>query len=138
VTKPKTSPEPVKDAVRVKQAISQKVKNQELACTAAFEIISELGESPKAVGQILDEMKIKIVHCQLGLFGYLPNKKIVAAEKNVDPQLKAAVESAADNGRLTCSTAWNIAAKLKIQKLEVSNAVEGSGMKIKPCQLGAF
>jgi PIN domain nuclease of toxin-antitoxin system len=83
-------------------------------------------------------MDYRITHCQLGLFGHSPEKKIVTPEKTIGIGLKTALEAATENGRLSCLTAWEIAEQLQIPKIAVSNACEGLGMKIKPCQLGAF
>jgi hypothetical protein len=52
--------------------------------------------------------------------------------------LKTAIESAAEDGRISCLNAWNIAVALAMPKIAVSNACEGLGIRIKPCQLGAF
>jgi hypothetical protein len=136
--KPHNTPEIDKNAVRIERALSQKSTNQRLSCAEAFNIAAELSVSPQLIGQALDRMDHRITHCQLGLFGYLPDKKIVIPEKNVDPGLKAAIEKIAENGRISCTMAWSIADQLQIPKISVSNACEGMGIRIKPCQLGAF
>ncbi len=136
--KPDNSPDPIEDTARVQQAISRQAINQKLACSAAFELAAELNVSPKTIGQTLDQMDYRIIHCQLGLFGHSPEKKIVSSEKAVDLKLKTVIEAAAEDGRLSCLKAWDIAAALQIPKIKVSNACEGLGLRIKPCQLGAF
>lgn len=136
--KPDNNPDPIEDTSRIQQAISQKAINQKLGCSTAFEIAAELNVSPKTIGQTLDQMDYRITHCQLGLFGHSPEKKIVHPEKAVDLRLKTVIEAAAEDGRLSCLKAWDIAVALQIPKIEVSNACEGLGMRIKPCQLGAF
>jgi len=40
--------------------------------------------------------------------------------------------------RLPCAAAWDIAAQAGISKMALSAACEALGIKIKPCQLGAF
>jgi hypothetical protein len=140
--KPDNTPDTDDHTLRIRQAISRQAVNlklgQKLGCAAAFEIAEELHASPKAIGRALDQMDYRITHCQLGLFGHSPEKKIVVPEKNVSPGLKAAIETAAKDGRLSCLKAWEIAVALQISKITVSNACEGLGMRIKPCQLGAF
>jgi len=132
------SPDPTEDTPRIRQAISRLAMDNRLGCAALFEIAAELGVSPGAMGRTMDGMDYRITHCQLGLFGHGPDKKTVICEKNVSPELKAAVETAAKEGRLSCLKAWDIAERLRIPKIAVSNACEGLGMRIKPCQLGAF
>jgi hypothetical protein len=136
--KPDNNPDSIEDSSRIRQAISRQAVNQKLGCVAAFEIAAELNVSPKAIGRTMDQMDCRITHCQLGLFGYSPEKKIVIPEKNVRPELKTSIETAARDGRISCLKAWDIAAKLRISKIAVSNACEGLGLRIKPCQLGAF
>jgi hypothetical protein len=136
--KPDNNPDFTEDTSRIQQAISQQAVNQKLGCGAAFEIAAELNVSPKAIGRTLDRMNCRITHCQLGLFGYSPEKKIVTPDKDIDLVLKTALEAVAKDGRISCLNAWDIAAQLRIPKIAVSNACEGLGLRIKPCQLGAF
>jgi hypothetical protein len=136
--KPDNRSDGAEDITPIQQLISQKAINQKLGCAAAFEIASKLNISPKTIGRTLDQMDCRITHCQLGLFGYSPEKKIVAPEKPVEPGLKNAIESAAIDGRISCLKVWDIAVALETPKLAVSNACEGLGLRIKPCQLGAF
>lgn len=139
---PDNNPDTDDKTFRIQQAISRQAFNlklgQKLDCVAAFEIAEILNVSPKTVGRVLDQMDYRIIHCQLGLFGHSPEKKIVIPEKDISPELKAAVETAAKDCRLSCLKAWDIAASLQISKITVSNACEGLGLRIKPCQLGAF
>jgi len=39
-----------------------------IACSAAFRLAAELGLSRQDLGKMLNELKIKISHCQLGCF----------------------------------------------------------------------
>jgi len=39
-----------------------------IACAAAFRLAEELGLSRKDLGELLNELKIKIIKCQLGCF----------------------------------------------------------------------
>ncbi len=136
--KPDKNIDMAEDNTRIQQAISKLAVDQKLACAAAFEIAAKLNVSPISVGRTLDRIDCRITHCQLGLFGHHPEKKIVTPEKEIELVLKTAIEAAAEDGRLSCLMAWNIAARFHIPKIKVSNACEGLGLKIKPCQLGAF
>jgi len=40
--------------------------------------------------------------------------------------------------KLSCAAAWEIAGSLNISRTKVASACEAMGIKIKPCQLGAF
>ena len=125
------------DAV-IEKALRDRCRNKELACAVAFDIAKELKVSPEDVGKTADLINYRLVKCQLGLFGYTPEKKIVRAAETVDGKLKRAIQDSLENDRLPCAAAWNIADRLQLRKMAVSNACEKLGIKIKPCQLGAF
>ena len=126
-------PDPV-----IKQAIEQKCQKDGLPCAVAFDIARELKVSPAAVGKTADLMNYRLVKCQLGLFGYTPEKKIVRAAKTVDADLKEALQESLVNNRLPCESAWEIAERFQLRKMALSSACETLGIKVKPCQLGAF
>jgi hypothetical protein len=110
----------------------------ELPCAVAFDIAKGLRVSPAAVGRTADLINCRLVKCQLGLFGYTPEKKIVRAAESVDETLTKALRESLTNDRLPCASAWEIADRLQLRKMAVSSACEALGIKIKPCQLGAF
>jgi len=79
--------------------------------------------------------------CQLGLFGYLPEKKIIKPQNTENQDLKDAIRNALVDGKLPCKDAWDIgdiASEFKIRKMTISSIVEAMKIKIKPCQIGAF
>ena len=118
--------------------IEKRSKNNEIPCALAFEIVDDLAVLPAEVGKTIDLINYKLVKCQLGLFGYLPEKKIVTPQDTTNQDLKDAIQKALVDQRLPCISAWEIAARFKIPKLAVSGIAEAMGVKIKPCQLGAF
>jgi hypothetical protein len=122
----------------IAKAIEKKASGATLTCAAAHAIAEELELAPVAVGRCMDLMEIRLTKCQLGLFGYAPEKKIVTPAESVAPDLETAIKASAENGRLSCEHAWQMAADQGIQRLAFSNACEALGVKIKPCQLGAF
>jgi hypothetical protein len=118
--------------------LGERVRSGELACAVAFAVAEELGKTPQQVGKAADLLGFRLVKCQLGLFGYAPEKKIVKPKRPGNPELAAAIREAAAKGRLSCRETWQIAARFGIRKMAVSSACEALGQKIKPCQLGAF
>jgi len=118
--------------------IKARAKSGCLPCAVAFDIAKEIGVPANKVGKTLDLLNFRLVKCQLGLFGYEPEKKIVQPAESVAPDLKTAIEEALKNDRLPCTSSWEIAAQFNLRKMAVSDACEALGIKIKPCQLGAF
>ena len=120
------------------KVIQEAAEGGQLACARVFKIASTSGVSPSEAGKTLDLLKIKLAKCQLGLFGYTPDKSIVKPAEKVSPELESAIRSRLADERLPCIGAWQIAEELTLTKLDVSCAAEALGIKIKPCQLGAF
>lgn len=109
-----------------------------LPCAAAFEIAARTGRPPAEIGAAADRMNVRLTACQLGLFGYSPAKKIVSPAAAVAPELENAIRAKIAEGRLACRDAWALAQAFRMEKLALSAACEALGVKIKPCQLGAF
>ena len=122
----------------ISDLILKQEQNGELPCAVAFEIAKDLGISPGEVGKNIDLLNLRLVKCQLGLFGYQPKKKIVKPLPTKVPDLKDAIQEALVEGKLPCAKAWSIASRLKVPKMKISGVCEAMGIKIKSCQLGAF
>ncbi|MFW5936517.1 MAG: hypothetical protein ACOCS6_00515 [Desulfosalsimonas sp.] len=123
---------------RIRQRMAERAPDGELPCAVAFALAEELGTSPATIGAWADELQIRLVKCQLGLFGYAPEKKIVKPRKSVSDELRQAIAGRLEDGRLPCRAAFAVAGLLGIRKMDVSGACEALDVKIKPCQLGAF
>jgi hypothetical protein len=123
---------------KLAQALREKALDREIPCALAFNIAETMKVSPAEVGFTLDMLEIKTIKCQLGLFGYKPNKRIVQAADNVSPELEEAIRNSLTNGRLPCAVAWELAERFGLRKMQVSAACETLGIKISACQLGSF
>jgi DNA-binding CsgD family transcriptional regulator len=122
----------------IKNEILKQTKNEKIPCAVAFEIAKALQISPETVGKTADLMNFKLTKCQLGLFGYQPQKKIVKPQDSIKADVKDAVSDALVQGKLSCKRAWDIASRLHVSKMTVSGSCEAMGVKIKDCQIGAF
>ena len=122
----------------LREAVLKRAVNGQLPCAVAFKVAKDFNISPAPVGRAADLLELPLVKCQLGLFGYRPNKKIVKPAESVAPDLQHALSGAVVDDRLSCETAWEIADRLGIQKMKVSAACDAIGVKVAPCQLGAF
>ena len=124
--------------VSIKEEILRRAKDDQLPCAVAFEIAKDLKRRPAEVGKSLDLLDLRFIKCQLGLFGYQPDKKIVKPQEEADQELKDAIAGSLTEGKLTCQAAWDIASRFAVPKMTVSGACEAAGVKISACQLGAF
>jgi len=122
----------------IAKVVRERASGGELPCAVAFTIANELKAPAEEIGFTADSLEVRIVKCQLGLFGYRPEKRIVKPAASVSPALKQSILEALFNDRLPCRAAWEIAERLALPKMEVSAASEAMKVKISPCQLGTF
>ncbi len=123
---------------KIEAMIREKASDRRLPCVTAEAIAATSGKSMLEIGTALDVLEVTISQCQLGLFGYYPQKRIVTAASRVDSALETAIKKRIVSNKLSCSDAWTLAQTLDLTKLAVASACEAMGVKIKPCQLGAF
>ncbi len=119
-----------------------------LPCASAFKIARGLKVSPQQVGEVADELGIKISRCQLGLFGYPPSVppasqgrgkgKSLEPAQEVGEELQARIKDRVIEGTLPCKTAWDIAQELTMKRIDVARAADRLGIRITQCQLGCF
>ncbi|MGM0425645.1 MAG: hypothetical protein ACQEQ7_00225 [Thermodesulfobacteriota bacterium] len=134
----KKHPEDSKGDPEIQKALKERLPKGELPCAVAFQIASDLKVSPQEVGTNADLMEMPLVKCQMGLFGYSPQKKIVKTADTVSDPLRTAIDQRLKNGRLPCASAWQVAEDLGLRKMAVASACEALNIKIVSCQLGAF
>jgi hypothetical protein len=132
---PLDGPGPREEIVR---AVEEKGRDGGLACAVAHKMAGELGVEPREVGLAADMIGVAIVKCQLGLFGYSPEKRIAKPASEVSPDLKEAIQKSLKEGRLSCADAWKIADDRGLPRMAVASACEAMRIKISSCQLGAF
>ncbi|MCF8082297.1 MAG: hypothetical protein K9M96_04325 [Deltaproteobacteria bacterium] len=134
----KKHPRDSKGDPEIQKVLRERLNKGELPCAVAFQIASDLKVSPREVGRNADLMEMPLAKCQMGLFGYSPEKKIVKAADTVSDALRTALEQRLENGRLPCTQAWQVAKDLGLRKMAVASACEALDIKIASCQLGAF
>jgi len=122
----------------LRACILDRTKERELPCAVAFQIVADRNVTAKEIGMYVDLLKIRLAKCQLGLFGYKPEKKIVKKQDHIPESLGKAIHLKTIDNRIACIDIWQIASELGVTKLSVSNACETLSVKIHSCQLGAF
>lgn len=123
-------------------AVRSVAVNGEVACADAHRVAEHFSMSPEQMGELLDELSLRVTRCQFGLFGYGSKaegkSKIVLRATNVPPEIEAAIRAKTVNGRIPCLTAWEIADRYKYPRLGIANVIEALGVRVSPCQLGCF
>lgn len=128
-----TKPDPV-----IAVALEAAAENERVTCSEAHDVAHRLGVSPTEVGKTMDLLEYRIIECQMGLFGYEPDKKILAPADSVSDRLRDLLQSAVLDGQISCASCWEVADVLGVKKIAVAAACERLSLKIRPCQLGAF
>lgn len=123
---------------RIVEAVKKKARGGHITCAAAFGIVKRLNTSPKEVGFTADRLEIKLAKCQLGLFGYSPDTVPIKPVDKVPADLEKAIKQSLTGDRLTCRSAWDIAERLGMRKMDVTAACNKLNIRLASCQLGAF
>jgi hypothetical protein len=120
------------------EMIKKKTAEGKLPCAVAFKISEEMDVPPADVGAALDLLEIKISKCQMGIFGYGRDNKFVKPMKDVPGPLERAIRESLRDKKLACGDAWQVAERSGISRMDIASACDSLGIKISPCQLGAF
>lgn len=123
---------------QINKAVKDRLTDGTITCAAAHEIAQTLNVPPAQVGIAIDLQEGRIIKCQLGLFGYDQGVKKIKAAEQVEADVQKSIQNHAVEGRLACEDAWHLAGEYRMPKLVMANACESLGIRIKPCQLGAF
>ena len=123
---------------QIARAVKEKISDGWITCAASHKIARDLKVTPAEVGVTVDLLEGRLSECQMGLFGYRPQKRIVNPAKTVSPEMEEAIKNALVDGRISCASCWKISEKLGVPKMKVSETCEKLEIKISQCQLGAF
>lgn len=134
----KKHPSNYKVKPEIVDALKKKVSDQGISCADAHKISNDLNKTPSEIGITMDILEVRITKCQMGFFGYKPEKKIVKPAASITQTLENAIQEQLEDNRISCKTAWETAEKLNMKRIEVASACEALKVKISPCQLGAF
>jgi hypothetical protein len=131
------------DISKIEEMIRINPQEGILPCAVAHYIASSLKVSPRDVGDAATALKVKLDLCQLGLFGYgrkgtRTGYKILGRPVDVPAETLEMIRAAVKDNKVSCRELWDIAARTGITRPEAGNAADSLGLKVSPCQLGAF
>ena len=119
-------------------ALRAKVEGGRIGCAVAHALAAEFAVTPAEIGKTADLLEYRISRCQMGLFGYSPEKKVVKAAESVSAELAGLLRQTAVDAKIDCASCWKIADDNKLERMSVAAACERLGLKVTHCQLGAF
>ncbi|MEI7590786.1 MAG: hypothetical protein WCJ49_05690 [Deltaproteobacteria bacterium] len=120
----------------IANALQDVASNNKVSCAKATQISQELSVKMLAVGVAMDVLNMRIIDCQLGIFG--EKGKTITKASFVGVELETTLRESLENEKLPCFAVWEIAKQNGLSRKEVAQACETLKIKIKPCQLGAF
>lgn len=123
---------------QIARAVKEKISDGKITCAASHKIAYDLKVTPAEVGVAADLLESRLSKCQMGLFGYRPQKRIANPAKTISPEMKEAIKNELVDGRISCESCWKISERLRVSKIKVSEACEKLEIKISKCRLGAF
>ncbi|HOO38576.1 MAG TPA: hypothetical protein PLU81_00810 [Deltaproteobacteria bacterium] len=130
------------DIKKIEELINIYPEKGNLPCPVAHFIAAYLGITPLEVGNAATELGVNLYQCQVGLFGYgrkgKSSYKILGRKVEVPETVIDAIKAKARDGRISCIDLWKIADETGVMRPEAGNAADSLGLKITPCQLGAF
>ena len=128
----------IKTNPRIADELNKLADKGKINCTHAHKIADKLSVSPDEIGIQADLSELCISRCQMGLFGYSPQKKRLNPGIRISEELGRELDKNQVDGRISCAQCWALASRLNISKIDIGSACEKKEIRIKPCQLGAF
>ena len=117
-------------------------KEDQLPCSLLHNLAREWGVMPEALGSAAREAGIRIIRCQMGLFGFgpkgTPSYRVVQPAEDIPEAISLEAQAALVNGRLPCRAAWELGRRHGLPYRQIGNVLEALKIRVKPCQLGHF
>jgi len=124
----------------LQREIDQRAVEGHLPCATVFAIAEEFNLPLNQVVDAVNGADVRIIHCQLGLFGYqaFGGKRFVGSLAQIPDPLADLLHAGCVHEALPCATAWAIADREGLPRPVVGSAADVLGIRIAPCQLGCF
>ncbi|MDP3880427.1 MAG: hypothetical protein Q8Q07_09020 [Dehalococcoidales bacterium] len=121
----------------LEREVRASLTDDHLPCAAAFQIAGKAGVSRRQVGDMANQIRARIIDCQLGCFKFEKAVHDLDSIK-LNPELAEKVSASLENGRLTCTRAFEVAKESKVAPRTVADTANKLKIKIHDCQLGCF
>lgn len=109
-----------------------------LPCSIAFEVAREQKVALKAVGDMADELGIRITNCQLGFFEVEKAAPYEPGDEAINETVAEGIKGRLVDGYLPCAVAFKLERELGSSLKEISDLANRLKIKIANCQLGCF
>ncbi|RJO63188.1 MAG: hypothetical protein C4542_00425 [Dehalococcoidia bacterium] len=123
---------------QLEDSVKASLKDSYLPCAVALKIAQDVNVPQTAVGMMADKLGIRITNCQIGCFKVDKNVHENLEPKRIDNKVIATLETLRNKNELTCANVFEVAQKLKISPMAISDIANSQNLKIHLCQLGCF
>ncbi len=127
-----------KDMQILDEEIQASLVKGRLPCAVAFTITEKFDVTPRIVGDKANELKIRIINCQLGCFDVGKATRPRLDDLEIATALIEGLQASMINHQLPCPIAFEIAGKLKVSRKQVGDAATKLNIRLIDCQLGCF
>lgn len=117
----------------IRQALAREAVESRISCSRVHAVAGQLGFPPGQVMKMVDELALKLIHCQLALFDRSP-----LATEEIPPQVATRILEASPGKTMACSEVWKLALELDLPRETLGKMATALGVKIIACQLGCF
>lgn len=130
--------DPAKKTEKIESEVIELLIDGYLPCPVALKLSRRLEVKAKEIGDVVDELGIRITDCQLGCFKVEKALHEDLEGRIFSEEVTSRVTNSLRGGYLHCKTAHDISRELRVSIKEVGDAATGMGVKIRECQLGCF
>jgi hypothetical protein len=129
---------PEEKLAELETAVKASLKEGYLSCPTAWKIAKKSGVPKAAVGAVTDKLGVRITDCQLGCFKVDKTPYDASSQKEADIEIVSQLDALNEKNELTCSAMFDLASEFKKKPMEISEAANIRGLKVRDCQLGCF
>jgi len=122
----------------VEATVKAALRDGYLPCPVGWGIAKKMAVPRIAIGAIMDRLGVRVANCQLGFFTVDKTPGLDSNTGEPVPEIDSALRDLDAAHNLTCSTAFELAHRLKARPMTVSARANALGLKIRLCQLGCF
>ena len=124
--------------IQLEGKIKESSRDGHLPCGAAHRIAQDAKVPKIAIGELSDQLGIRITNCQIGCFKVDKNLHDNLDKTNRNDNILAMLEILNKTNKLDCAKVFEIADKLKLTPMAVADVANSHDLRIRHCQLGCF
>ena len=123
---------------QLEDMVKASLKGGYLPCGVAFKIAKEAQVPKVAVGDMTDQLGIRVTDCQTGCFKVDKAIHDNSTHEEPDDGIVSKLNALRENNELTCANVFDLATQLKSTPMAIADVANIRNWKIHNCQLGCW